>query len=279
MTQYTGDLAKMIVDVDSNNLVQYTLPIGDERVAMNGLIGQTVSVTNHSTITCVGCGTKTNKSFSQGFCYPCMKRLAQCDDCIMKPELCHYAQGTCREPQWGEAHCFNTHFVYLANTGQAKVGITREIHGRVSSRWIDQGASQAIVLYRVSNRLMSGLVETACKSFIADKTNWRTMLKGAPELIDLVALKSEMQNSIDEQIVSIREQYGLLSVQDVAHEPVEIHYPVTAYPDKITSLNLDKAPDFTGVLQGIKGQYWLLDDNRVINIRKYTGYQATLTVD
>jgi hypothetical protein len=143
---------------------------------------------------------------------------------------------------------------------------------------MDQGASQAIVLYRVSNRLMSGLVETACKSFISDKTNWRLMLKGEPEKLDLKALKEEMKTAIAPQIQTIRNDYGLLAVQDVEHETIDIHYPVTQYPEKISSLNLDKEPSFTGTLLGIKGQYWMLDNNRVINIRKYTGYQATLSV-
>ena len=279
MTQYTGDLAKMVVGVNDDHVAQYTLPIGEHKVVMNELIGRSISLTNHAKITCVGCGSATNKSFSQGFCYSCLRALAQCDECIMKPEKCHYAQGTCREPQWGEAHCFNTHFVYLANTGQSKVGITRQVEGKVSSRWLDQGASQAIVLYRVSNRLLSGLVETACKSFIADKTNWRTMLKGQPEPDDLFILKQEMMTSIAPQITALREQYGLLAVQDVEHESVDIHYPVTQYPEKVVSINLEKTPSFTGTLLGIKGQYWLLDDNRVINIRKYTGYQATLSVN
>ena len=278
MTQYTGALAKMHVHADTEHHVQYTLAIGEHLVEMNSLIGRKLTLTNLAQINCIHCGTQTNKSYSQGFCFNCMRALAQCDDCIMKPEQCHYSQGTCREPQWGEAHCFNTHFVYLANTGQSKVGITRQIHGNVSSRWMDQGASQAIVLYRVSNRLMSGLVETACKSFISDKTNWRLMLKGEPEKLDLKALKEEMKTAIAPQIQTIRNDYGLLAVQDVEHETIDIHYPVTQYPEKISSLNLDKEPSFTGTLLGIKGQYWMLDNNRVINIRKYTGYQATLSV-
>ncbi|CAI8198328.1 MAG: Uncharacterised protein [Glaciecola sp. HTCC2999] len=278
MTQYSGALEKMQVRADSENKVQYTLPIGEHRIGMNALIGRKITLTNLSQINCIHCGIQTNKSYSQGFCFNCMRSLAQCDECIMKPEQCHYAQGTCREPQWGEANCFNTHYVYLANTGQSKVGITRQIHGVVSSRWMDQGATQAIVLYRVSNRLMSGLVETACKSFISDKTNWRLMLKGEPEKLDLKALKNEMKDAIASQIQAIRNEYGLLAVQDIDHETVDIHYPVSQYPEKITSLNLDKESSFTGTLKGIKGQYWMLDDNRVINIRKYTGYQATLLI-
>jgi hypothetical protein len=45
------------------------------------------------------------------------------------------------------------------------------------------------------------------------------------------------------------------------------------YPLKVSSLNLDKTPDVSGQLLGIKGQYLILDTG-VINIRKYTAYQV-----
>ena len=54
-----------------------------------------------------------------------------------------------------------------------------------------------------------------------------------------------------------------------------IHYPVTAYPEKVTSINLDKQGVAEGVLNGIKGQYLLLDTG-VINLRKYSGYHIRL---
>ncbi|RDV26137.1 DUF2797 domain-containing protein [Alteromonas aestuariivivens] len=278
MTQHQGTLRKMHTAADEDNLVHYTLPVGDELVAMNPLIGQKIVLSFEGQIACVHCGSKTKKSFNQGYCYRCLISLAQCDTCIIKPELCHYHQGTCREPQWGEAHCLTDHFVYLANTGTLKVGITRHVTDGISSRWMDQGATQALVMLRVKDRLTSGLVETAFKQHIADKTNWRTMLKGAPAEQDLHASMQALLKEIAPQLEQLSAQQGLQAIQPVEHSGHAIHYPVQHYPDKIKSINLDKTPAFEGELVGIKGQYWLLDGDRVINIRKYAGYKVTLSV-
>ena len=149
--------------------VGYRLPVGEQEVALNPLLGETVRLTFSGEIHCVACGRKTKKSFNQGYCYPCFQSLAQCDLCIVKPELCHYAQGTCREPEWGEAHCMQPHYVYVA-----KVGITSD------SGWMDQGAVQALPIFRVQSRYQAGLLEVIFKQHIADRTNWQRMLKGEP---------------------------------------------------------------------------------------------------
>ena len=275
---YTGALRKMHTHADERNTVNYQLPIGDNLVALNPYIGQSVSVHFSGEINCVHCNRKTKKSFNQGYCYPCLISLAQCDSCIIKPEKCHYHEGTCREPQWGEEHCFSEHFVYLANTGSLKVGITRHVTQGISSRWMDQGASQATVMLRVPDRLTSGLVEMLCKQHIGDKTNWRTMLKSAPEKANLNELKETILASIADELEEIKQQKGLQSISVANDDVHEINYPVMQYPDKIKSINLDKTPEFAGVLTGIKGQYWMLDGDRVINIRKYAGYKVNLTL-
>lgn len=276
MTTYSGNLRKMHVGVDESNTAQYHLPIGDTLLPLNALIGQNVTLTFNNKINCVHCDRVTKKSFNQGYCYPCLQKLAQCDTCIIKPEQCHYAKGTCREPQWAEAHCFNDHIVYLSNTGNVKVGITRQIQSGVSSRWIDQGATQAIPIFRVANRLISGLVETICKQHMSDKSNWRVMLKGAIPNLDLVSLRDELYEKIADDLEELITQHGLLAIQKITIQPVDIFYPVTQYPAKITSLGFDKTPSFTGTLLGIKGQYLYFDDDRVINIRKHAGYDVHL---
>ncbi|WP_018981865.1 DUF2797 domain-containing protein [Salinimonas chungwhensis] len=278
MPSLTGNISKMRVSATpDDNTVQYSLPVGDEQVPMNALIGQQLNVEHSGQIHCVHCGKKTKKSFNQGYCYRCLITLAQCDSCIIKPEKCHYHEGTCREPEWGETNCMSEHFVYLANTGNLKVGITRHVKDSISSRWMDQGASQALVMLRVPDRLTSGEVETLCKNHIADKTNWRTMLKGKPDLQDMEAVKASLLADIEPQLDKLREQKGLQAISIADAEPVMIEYPVNNYPDKIKSVNLDKTPQFSGELQGIKGQYLLLDDNRVINMRKYAGYELTVS--
>lgn len=274
--EISGALRKMHTQADENSLVNYTLPIGDQLVDMSSLVGQQISVSFDGDIHCVHCAKKTKKSFNQGYCYRCLITLAQCDSCIIKPEKCHYHEGTCREPSWGEEHCLSDHFVYLANTGNLKVGITRHVTDSISSRWMDQGASQALVMLRVKDRLTSGKVEMLCKEHIGDKTNWRTMLKGTPDSQDLLALKQTLMEKIAPGLEAIKQEFGLQAVSEVDSPMHAINYPVSEYPSKITSINAEKTPEFSGVLNGIKGQYWLLDDNRVINIRKYSGYTVTL---
>lgn len=275
---YTGALRKMHTHADDTNKVHYQLPVGDNLVEMNSYIGQPVSLNFTGDIHCIHCNRKTKKSFNQGYCYPCLISLAQCDSCIIKPEQCHYHEGTCREPKWGEAHCFSEHFVYLANTGSLKVGITRHVTDGISSRWMDQGATQATVMLRVPDRLTSGKVEMLCKQHIGDKTNWRTMLKGAPEKANLNELKETILASIADDLEEIKQQKGLQSVVVANDDVHEIHYPVMQYPDKVKSINLDKTPEFSGTLTGVKGQYWMLDGDRVINIRKYAGYKVNVTL-
>ena len=277
MATHCGNVKKMEVSVDEQGVAQYALPIGDDKLNINALIGKELSVGHTGLIHCVHCARPTKKSFNQGYCYPCLTRLAQCDTCIIKPEQCHYHKGTCREPEWGEAHCLQSHFVYLANTGAAKVGITRHAVDGVSSRWIDQGASQALPIYRVSERKLSGLVETTLAKHISDKTNWRTMLKGVIPELDLIAIRDELKEKAKDDLDELTQSYGLQAISPIETDAVDIEYPVEAYPEKIKSINLEKTPAFTGVLKGIKGQYWLLDEDRVINIRKYTGYELELS--
>jgi len=273
---FQGNIQKMQVHINDDGIAQYHLPIGDEKIDMNALIGKEITIAFNGSIDCIYCKRKTKKSFNQGYCYPCLIRLARCDSCIVKPEQCHYHEGTCREPDWGEAHCLQEHFVYLANTGTAKVGITRHVSDGVSSRWIDQGASQALPIFRVSERKLSGLVETALKSYIGDKTNWRTMLKGQITPINLMDVKEEIFEKARSEMEALTNKYGLQAISPIDSKQINIDYPVLVYPEKIKSINLDKEMEFSGLLNGIKGQYLLLDNDRVINMRKYAGYQLSV---
>lgn len=264
-----GALRKMTAQLGDDGKVSYQLPIGEELVELNACIGKHLTLTYHGHISCQHCGRKTKKSYSQGFCFPCMQKLAQCDMCIMKPETCHHHLGTCREPEWGEKHCFVPHIVYLSNTSGLKVGITRET--QVPTRWIDQGATQAIPLFRVQTRRQSGLVEISLANFIADKTNWRAMLKGNADNLDLIAKSEEMKAEIRDKLAEIKLSFGEDAVVELPPSPIELGYPVLQFPTKVSSFNFDKTPEVSGVLQGIKGQY-LIFDSGVINIRKFTSY-------
>jgi len=267
-----GNLRKLQVTL--TDPVQYALPLGEERVPMNALIGQELTLQYTGEIHCVNCGRKTNKSFNQGYCFPCMQTLAECDSCLIKPELCHYHEGTCREPAWGEEHCFQDHFVYLANTSGLKVGITRQTN--VPARWMDQGATQALPIYKVRDRLTSGLVEVILKQHVADKTAWQRMLKGVPEDIDLLHARDRLQHECQQEISEVLNNHGDDAVQFLANDQIiAINYPVTSYPDKVKALNLDKTAEISGTLLGIKGQYLILDSG-VLNVRKFSGYKIRL---
>ena len=253
--------------------VEYQLPIGEELLPLNPYLGKTLTLEFTGVINCVSCGRKTNKSFSQGHCFPCFRSLASCDTCIMKPELCHYAQGTCREPQWGESHCMIPHYVYLSNTSGLKVGITR--HSQVPTRWIDQGAIQAVPLFQVEQRFHSGLVEDTLRQYVADKTNWRAMLKGSGNSVDLLAERDRLLEQAADDLAQLKAQHPTIKMDVLDEDVVEISYPVLEYPEKVSSFNFDKNPIVSGTLMGIKGQY-LIFDNGVINIRKFGGYKLRI---
>ena len=277
MTIINLHLHKMATSLDSESMAQYHLKqdnCSDSSIHFNKLIGKDITITFLNEIHCIACGRKTNKSFNQGYCFPCVRTLAQCDMCILKPEQCHFDEGTCREPQWGLEHCFQPHYVYLANTGNIKVGITRGKN--IPTRWIDQGASYALPMYKVDRRLTSGLVEIILKTHISDKTNWRTMLKAKPEYIDLIKKRAELHDEIQSDLMQITDKHGIECLSYLPHEKiVKIDYPIREYPKKITSFNLDKNPTIKGTLIGIKGQYLILDTG-VINIRKYSGYHCKI---
>jgi len=279
MEKKSGLLKKMQTQLMgvSGTDVDYGLPIGDVLIPMNELVGRSITLAYSGAINCLHCGRKTKKSFSQGYCYPCFRSLAQCDSCIMSPEKCHYEQGTCREPEWAQTHCMTDHFVYLANSSGIKVGITRG--NQIPTRWMDQGAIQALPIFRVSTRLQSGLVEVVFKQHIADKTNWRTMLKGDVDRIDLIAERDRLLQECAEEISGLQDEHGIQAIQVMDDAlAVDISYPVQEFPTKVTSLNFDKQAEISGVLKGIKGQYLILDTG-VLNIRKFGGYDIEFSVD
>lgn len=270
----TGTLSKLrsSLDAQQNNQVQYGLPVGGEVIDLMPYIGKEITLTHSGNIFCSACGKKTKKSYSQGHCYVCMKKLASCDMCIMKPETCHYDAGTCREPEWGEANCMVDHYVYLSNTSSIKVGITR--HTQIPTRWIDQGATQGLPILKVKTRYISGLIEVELAKHIADKTNWRTLLKEDGQPIALEDKFAELLPHVLTVIESIKQKYGDDAIQILSGEITSIEYPVEQHPVKITSHNFDKNPVVSGILQGIKGQYLILDTG-VINIRKFGSYEVT----
>jgi len=259
-------LDKLETQLEKN--VSYYVQTESSKIHLNDYIGFNWKIKFEGKIFCTNCGKKTKKSFSQGHCYPCSIKLASCDMCILKPETCHFHLGTCREPDWGLNHCFKPHIVYLSYTSGFKVGITRK--SQVPYRWIDQGATQASMLYEVKDRLTSGRVEVALKEFLADKTDFRKMLKSSDIREDFLEVRKD--------IIQKAKERNLSDVLELPENLTTIQFPITKHPEKINSFNLDKTPEISSELKGIKGQY-LIFESGVLNVRSFSGYQVEIDIE
>ena len=249
------------MDTDLQDVVQYTLDIHGETHNMNDYIGKNIKIEWSGDVIC-SCEKVMKKFYRSGFCYQCYWDSPMASQSIFKPELCTAHLGIEeRDLEWEKEFQIAPHYVYLANSSGIKVGITRGSQGVI--RWMDQGASQAILLAEVPNRRFSGDIEVSLKRFVADVTNWRKMLSGIPDFVDLVQLKEELCLHVPEEL----KQYILPN-----NTVTEIKYPVTKYPTKIKSVKLERTPIIEGELMGIKGQYLLLDEDRVFNIRSHEGF-------
>jgi len=268
----SGRLAKM--HVEQGDTVSYRLDLGGESIALSKYLGKRLKLVHHEQIKCCHCQRVTKKSFSQGYCYPCFQKLARCDRCIMSPELCHYSAGTCREPEWGEQFCMQPHIVYLANSSGIKVGITRQT--QVPTRWIDQGAIQALPIVSVSSRLLSGLVEDLFRQWLPDRTNWRKMLKHDVEVMDMVAERDRLSALAKDGLAKLREQHPNERIDWLVEgKQWAFEYPSLKWPEKAKTYNLDKTPEVEDTLIAIKGQY-LIFESACLNVRKYTSYEVSL---
>ena len=260
-----GNLLKMKSTL--KKVVEYSLPLGDQLIPLNDLIGQKIKIQFQGKINDIYDGKQIKKSYGQGYSYKNFISLARCDSCIVQPEKCHFHQGSCREPQWGQENCFAEHVVYLALTSTVKVGVTR--YSQIPTRWIDQGAVKAIPLVVVQDRLSAGLIEVEMKSCFDDKTNWRKMLASDYEAFNLVELK---EGAFD-QFAHLFDDHEAEEIEDGV---VEINYPLKQSPNKVQSLLLDKIPFIEDVLCGIKGQY-LIFERGVFNVRNHQGYLIQLS--
>lgn len=260
---WTGTLKKM--RVEAADPVRYFLTDGwfekDKRVAdylVNDHLGSRLELRFTGEINCVACGRKIKKTFNQGYCFPCTRSRAEADICIIKPELCHHGEeeNPCRDEAFAQEVCFHPHYLYCSLTSGVKVGITREVN--IPSRWIDQGAVAAVPVALLPNRRAVGEAEKRLSDEgFKDKTHWTRMLKGNPEDRDLM----EVADRVVERLTEWGTEGILSPLERLEHR---FEYPVLEWPQKVSSLNLDKNPTAGGVLQGIKAQY-LIFDSGVIN--------------
>ena len=258
--QTEGNIYKMKTELASP--VKYTLSIGDDEIVMNDLIGKKISMNFTGQINCIKCGKRTKTSFHQGFCFNCLQTAPEASESVIRPELSKSQFGIARDLEWAKKHDLADHIVYLAVSSNVKVGVTRS--HQIPTRWIDQGASYAIKLATTPNRHIAGVIEVFLKKYYTDKTNWRAMLKN--EVAENINLQNEKQKAI--QLLPAELQKYI----EPDNETTTIEYPAQQYPQKIKSIGFDKTPTIEGVLQGIKGQYLIFENDLVLNIRKHNGY-------
>ena len=261
---YEGVLTKMQTEIASP--INYYLVFKEHFIHINQLLDKTLSI-NFVGYECLACG-KNKKIFRQGFCYDDFYKQPNAGDWIMKPELSTaHLNIEDRDLNYEKKVQLQPHIVYLANSSNIKVGVTRKT--QVPTRWIDQGAHEAIEVVEVPNRYLAGITEVALKDHVADKTNWRKMLTNTLVDENLKDAKTRLKEFLPEEVLP----YYIDN-----KEETHLEFPVLQYPEKVKSLNLDKTPEFTGKLKGIKGQYLLFEDNTVFNIRNYEGYIVNLKI-
>ncbi|MFK5889435.1 MAG: DUF2797 domain-containing protein [Flavobacteriaceae bacterium] len=256
--QFQGVLKKMLTE--NGTPINYYLDLEDDFINLNQLIDKKISI-NFLKYQCLNCG-KDKKIYRQGYCYDCFFDMPQTGDWIMHPELSTaHLDKEDRDLEYEKEVQLKPHIVYLANSSNVKVGVTRK--SQIPTRWIDQGAHEALVFVEVPNRYLAGITEVALKDQISDKTNWRKMLTNNITDVDLKAQKEQLSKYIPEEV---KPYFGLET------NAVHLNFPVIKYPVKVKSLSLDKTSLFTGILKGIKGQYLIFEDGTVFNVRSYEGY-------
>jgi hypothetical protein len=262
---YQGVLTKMQTEI--GNPIQYYMVFEDSFLNVNQLLGKDLEIIFQG-YQCLNCNKK-KKIFRQGFCYDCFMGSASAGDWIMKPELSTaHLDIEDRDLEYEKKVQLQPHIVYLALSSEVKVGVTRG--SQVPTRWIDQGATQAIAIVEVPNRYLAGITEVALKKLYADKTNWQKMLKNDVERADLVKEKQSLKFLIPKEV----QEFYDIDKKDIT----QLHFPVLQYPKKVTSLNLDKSPNFSGKLSGIKGQYLIFEDGTVFNVRTFEGYVVKINI-
>lgn len=263
--QYEGTLAKM--PTEPGNPIQYFLVFEDSFLSMNQVVGRDFSI-EFTGYQCLECG-KRKKIFRQGFCYDCFYASPAAGDWIMRPELSTAHLGIAdRDLDYEIKVQLQPHVVYLALSSEVKVGVTRK--SQIPTRWIDQGACEAVSVVEVPNRYLAGIAEVALKNHFVDKTNWRKMLQNEVLTLDLLEEKGRIFDSLPEEVKP--------HFNTDLHEHLKIHYPVIAYPKKVTGLNLDKTTRYSGKLMGIKGQYLIFEDGTVFNVRAFEGYRVKIAI-
>ncbi len=261
---YQGVLTKM--ETEFSSPIAYYLVFENDFLNMNQLLGKTITI-QFVKYQCLNCGLD-KPIYRQGFCKSCFFEIPQAADWIMRPELSTaHLDKEDRDLEYEKKVQLQPHIVYLANSSNVKVGVTRK--SQVPTRWIDQGAHEAIEIVEVPNRYLAGITEVALKDHVSDKTNWRTMLKNDIVDEDLVVWRERLKPYIPDEA----KDYFIET-----NTETNMEFPVEKYPKKPNSLNLIKDQAYTGKLTGIKGQYLIFEDDTVFNVRANEGLVVAISL-
>ncbi|HEA21553.1 hypothetical protein LCGC14_2000980 [marine sediment metagenome] len=262
--QYEGVLRKMRTEI--GHPIQYYMIFEDDFLNVNQVLDKQLTI-RFIKYQCLNCG-ENRPIYRQGFCKNCFFDIPSAGDWVMRPELstAHLGKED-RDLEYEKRVQLKPHVVYLANSSTIKVGVTRKT--QVPTRWIDQGAHEAIEILEAPNRYLAGITEVALKDHVGDKTNWRKMLTNDIEDENLVDWRQKLKAYIPEEAMDYYINYS---------EETHLDFPVLRYPKKVKSLNLSKTPEFSGLLKGIKGQYFIFEDDTVFNVRGSEGFYIGLSI-
>ncbi|CAI8310932.1 MAG: Uncharacterised protein [Flavobacterium sp. SCGC AAA160-P02] len=262
--QYQGVLKKMMTE--NSQTIQYYLDLETDFLNVNQLLNRNLEF-SFITYECLYCHLE-KEVYRQGFCKSCFFETPSAGDWIMRPELSKAHLGKeDRDLAYEKSVQLQPHIVYLANSSNVKVGVTRK--QQVPTRWIDQGAHEAIEIVEVPNRYLAGITEVALKEYVADKTNWRKMLKNDIEDADLQEWQEKLRKYIPEEVKKYSIENNSVTL---------LNFPVFTYPEKPKSLNIVKEKTYSGKLVGIKAQYLIFEDQTVFNIRGNEGLVININI-
>ena len=261
---FSGVLKKMTSIHD--NPVRYIIDFDNDLIFLNQSIGKKIKI--HKTGYCCLSCFENLQIFANGFCKKCFFESPIAGDWIMKPELSKAHLGIeDRDISYEKKVQLQNHIVYLSKTSGIKVGVTRS--NNMSTRWIDQGAIEAVELIEVPNRYLAGVAEVKLKEKFSDKTNWRKMLTSNFEEADIIKNK---KIALDELGSEFEEFFKTDS------EVMKFNYQIDKSIDSVKSVSLKKSDDIEGKLIGIKGQYLIFEDSSVFNVRSNEGYVVDISI-
>ena len=261
---FSGVFKKMISIHDDP--VRYVLDFENDLLFLNQSIGKNFKIQNTGYF-CLSCQDNI-EIFANGFCKKCFFESPMSGDWVMKPELSKaHLDIQDRDLEYEKKIQLQDHIVYLSKTSGIKVGVTRS--NNKTTRWIDQGAIEAIELLEVPNRYLAGIAEVKLKDNFSDKTNWRKMLINNIEEGNIVDSKKDALELLGDEF---KDYFKIDS------EIVKFNYFREGQIESVKSVSLKKSDTIEGKLIGIKGQYLIFEDSTVFNVRSNEGYTVDITI-